>query len=36
MKTCTRCIYDEKVPKITFDENGVCNYCKQSDELKVL
>ena len=33
MKICTRCIYDERVSSISFDENGVCNYCKQIDEL---
>ena len=31
---CTRCIYDTNVPKILFDENGVCNYCKMVDDLK--
>ena len=31
---CTKCIYDTRVPKITFDENGVCNYCKMIDGLK--
>jgi N-acetyl sugar amidotransferase len=30
---CTRCIYDESVPAITFDENGVCNYCHMVDGL---
>lgn len=30
---CTRCIYDEFVPKITFDEKGVCNYCKMIDQV---
>ena len=34
MQICTRCIYDESVPYITFDEDGVCNYCKQIDNLK--
>lgn len=34
MKTCSRCIYDEKIPGITFDDKGVCNYCKQHDELE--
>ncbi|MES2330149.1 MAG: N-acetyl sugar amidotransferase [Bacteroidota bacterium] len=33
-RICTRCIYDTKVPKIAFDENGVCNYCKMIDDLK--
>lgn len=32
-KICSRCIYDERVPRITFDKHGVCNYCKLSDDL---
>jgi len=32
-KICSRCIYDSSIPKIEFDENGVCNYCKMSDDL---
>jgi N-acetyl sugar amidotransferase len=35
MKTCSKCIYDETVPGITFDENGVCNYCKMHDQLEL-
>lgn len=31
---CTRCIYDETVPNINFDEQGVCNYCRQIDSLE--
>ncbi|PKN52255.1 MAG: LPS biosynthesis protein [Deltaproteobacteria bacterium HGW-Deltaproteobacteria-13] len=34
VKICSRCIYDESVPAITFDEKGVCNYCKMVDDLK--
>lgn len=34
VKVCSRCIYDERVPGIKFDENGVCNYCQQVDALK--
>ncbi len=34
MKVCSRCIYDERVPSIQFDENGVCNYCAMVDSLK--
>ena len=30
---CTRCIYDASVPAITFDEDGVCNYCHMVDQL---
>lgn len=33
MKICTRCLYNETLPNITFDENGVCNYCKINDQL---
>lgn len=31
MKVCSKCIYDENVFGINFDENDVCNYCKQID-----
>jgi N-acetyl sugar amidotransferase len=30
---CTRCIYDETVPAICFDYNGICNYCRNVDQL---
>lgn len=30
---CTRCIFDSDVPNITFDEAGVCSYCRQIDSL---
>lgn len=33
-KVCTKCIYDERVPSINFDSNGVCNYCHQLEKLK--
>ncbi|MDO9537845.1 MAG: N-acetyl sugar amidotransferase [Thermoplasmata archaeon] len=33
-KVCTRCIYDDATPGISFDENGVCNYCKIHDEME--
>lgn len=32
---CSRCIYDDKIPYITFDENGVCNYCNEYSELSI-
>lgn len=32
-KTCTRCIYDESMGGISFDNQGICNYCRQVDEL---
>ncbi len=31
---CSRCIYDDHIPYITFDSEGVCNYCHQSDQLE--
>ncbi|MCG3690382.1 N-acetyl sugar amidotransferase [Aliarcobacter butzleri] len=34
LKICTRCIYDERVSYISFDKNGVCNYCHQLENLK--
>ena len=34
MKICTKCVYDESIPYITFDENGVCKYCHQLEKLK--
>lgn len=30
---CTRCIYDESIPSISFDEKGICNYCHMVDNL---
>jgi N-acetyl sugar amidotransferase len=33
IQVCSRCIYDERVDGISFDESGVCNYCRQQDEL---
>lgn len=32
-KICTRCIYDERTPSISFDSAGVCNYCKMVERL---
>ena len=34
IKICSRCIYDERVDGISFDSDGVCNYCHQVDTLK--
>ncbi|WP_323591497.1 N-acetyl sugar amidotransferase [Aliarcobacter butzleri] len=34
LKVCTNCIYDERVASISFDENGICNYCHQLGSLK--
>lgn len=32
-KICSRCIYDDRVPAISFDDKGVCNYCRMIDDL---
>lgn len=34
IQTCSRCIYDSRIPKITFNSQGVCNYCEQYDQMK--
>lgn len=31
MKSCSRCVLPETYPEITFDENGVCNFCNAFD-----
>ena len=33
IQICTRCVYDETVPLIKFDDDGVCNYCHIHDDL---
>src|SRR6478609_1746932 len=33
VKICSRCVYDDTVPSINFDENGVCNYCHLHDQM---
>lgn len=31
---CTRCLFDVNTPHISFDDEGVCNYCKTCDQLE--
>lgn len=33
VRFCKRCIYDETVSKISFDEEGICNYCRMIEEM---
>ena len=33
---CSRCIYDDTIPNISFDEEGVCSYCHEIDVLERL
>ncbi|MEM3365836.1 MAG: N-acetyl sugar amidotransferase [Candidatus Methanomethyliaceae archaeon] len=34
MQWCRRCVYNSMIPNISFDSNGVCNYCKIHDEME--
>ncbi|MCG6533119.1 MAG: N-acetyl sugar amidotransferase [Syntrophales bacterium LBB04] len=34
MIICQRCIYDERVSGISFDDEGICNYCRQVESLE--
>lgn len=36
MRVCSKCIYDERIPYISFDANGVCNFCHQIEQMKEL
>ncbi len=31
-KICIRCVMDASVPDIEFDDNGVCNFCKEHEK----
>jgi N-acetyl sugar amidotransferase len=31
---CKRCIYHSEIPAISFDEEGICNYCRQYDAMQ--
>lgn len=35
IKVCKKCILPETFPKIEIDEDGVCNYCKESSNVVV-
>ena len=30
---CTRCVMDTTDPEINFDQKGVCNHCREFDEI---
>lgn len=36
MKICSKCIYDERTPGISFNDANICNYCIQVEELAEL
>ncbi len=35
LRRCTNCVLPETMPFITFDKNGVCNYCSSYTPIKV-
>jgi len=35
VQVCSRCIYDESIPSISFDSEGVCNYCRTHEQLDI-
>lgn len=35
LKICSRCIYDASIPHISFNDEGVCNYCLQYDQMQI-
>jgi len=36
LRRCTQCILPETFPSITFDSEGVCNYCRDYEFVKVI
>lgn len=32
--SCSRCIYDDSISNISFDSQGICNYCRTIENLK--
>ncbi|MBT8123018.1 MAG: N-acetyl sugar amidotransferase [Gammaproteobacteria bacterium] len=34
VERCSRCLFDVNTPHISFDSDGVCNYCKVCDQLE--
>ncbi len=36
LKRCTKCILPETMPFIEFDDEGVCNYCRNHQKIKFL
>jgi len=35
LKICKKCIYNEQTPKIVFDNEGVCNYCRMLEQIEM-
>ena len=35
IQQCKICIYDIRIPNISFDDNGICNYCNQYYQMQL-
>lgn len=35
VQSCKRCLYDDTIPSISFDVEGICNYCNQFDRMQI-
>lgn len=35
IEQCSRCVYDSRIPNISFDHNGECNYCTQYNQMNI-
>ena len=35
MKRCSHCVLTEKMPNITFDSKGQCNYCNNAKKMEL-
>ena len=33
MQICNKCVLDERFPGISFDDNGVCNFCRSEKSI---
>ncbi len=34
-QVCKRCIYDANTPGISFDSQGICNYCRSHEQMEI-
>lgn len=34
VRACRRCLYDDLIPNISFDETGMCSYCQLHDDME--
>lgn len=34
IQACRRCLYDSRIPNISFDDTGMCSYCQLHDDME--